>query len=215
MAVVTPRRTAAAPEGCKTPPVTPPVPTILALGGSTTPMSASERALRIASEACAAAGARVEYLTGRQLMLPIYDTESTERTSETLALLDAVRRADGLIVSSPGYHGGISGMLKNALDYVEDLRRDERPYFERRPVGLIGVAHGWQTAVGTLHQLRQIVHSLRGWPTPLGVAINDSSGLIRTDGSDSDPHIVEQLQLLGEQVTAMAVRLGPDHPTAE
>ena len=38
------------------------------------------------------------------------------------------------------------------------------------------MAHGWQTAVGTLNQLRQIVHSLRGWPTPLGCAINDASG---------------------------------------
>lgn len=170
-------------------------------------MSASERALRIAGDASEAAGSRVEYLTGRQLLLPIYDTESAERTPETLALLDAVRRADGLIIASPGYHGGISGMLKNVLDYFEDLRRDDRPYLEDRAVGLIGVAHGWQTAVGTLHQLRQVIHSLRGWPTPLGVAINDSSGLIRTDASDSDETVVRQLQAMGEQVSVMARRL--------
>lgn len=184
--------------------MTRPTPLVLALGGSTTPMSASERALRIAGEAAASAGASVEYLTGRELMLPIYDTESSDRTPETTGLLDAVRRADGLIIASPGYHGGVSGMLKNVLDYVEDLRRDERPYLDGRAVGLIGVAHGWQTAVGTLHQLRQVVHSLRGWPTPLGVAINDSSGLIRTDASDSDETVVRQLQTMGVQVAEMA-----------
>lgn len=182
-------------------------PLVLALGGSTTPMSASERALRIAGEAASGAGASVEYLTGRELMLPIYDTESSGRTPETSALVDAVRRADGLIIASPGYHGGVSGMLKNVLDYVEDLRRDERPYLDGRAVGLIGVAHGWQTAVGTLQQLRQVVHSLRGWPTPLGVAINDSSGLIRTDASDSDETVVRQLQTMGEQVAEMAALL--------
>ena len=170
-------------------------------------MSASERALRIAGEAAAGAGADVEYLTGRALMLPIYDTETSDRTPETAALIDAVRRADGLIIASPGYHGGVSGMLKNVLDYVEDLRKDERPYLDGRAVGLIGVAHGWQTAVGTLHQLRQVVHSLRGWPSPLGVAINDSSGLIRTDASDSDETVVRQLQTMGEQVAEMAALL--------
>ena len=180
-------------------------PTLLALGGSTTPLSATERALRIAAEATP--DVTVTFLTGRALMLPIYDTESRHRTSEALALIEAARFADGVIIASPGYHGGISGMVKNALDYLEDLRHDDRPYLDGRAVGLIGVAHGWQTAVGTLHQLREVVHSLRGWPTPLGVAINDSAGLIRTNAADSDPHIVDQLQTLGRQVSDMAHRL--------
>ena len=179
-------------------------PTLLALGGSTTPLSASERALRIAASAT---GLEVRLITGRSLMLPIYDTETRERTSEARSLIEAVREADGIIIASPGYHGGISGMLKNALDYVEDLRHDERPYLEGRVVGLIGVAHGWQTAVGTLGQLRDVVHSLRGWPTPLGVAINDSAGLIGADAAHSDPHIVDQLSTLGHQVADMAARL--------
>ena len=152
-------------------------------------------------------GLDVTYITGRELMLPIYDTETQERTPEARALVEAVRMADGLIISSPGYHGGVSGMLKNALDYLEDLRHDERPYLEGRAVGLIGVAHGWQTAVGTLGQLRDIVHSLRGWPTPLGVAVNDSTRLIGADAADSDPHIVDQLHTLGRQVADMAGRL--------
>lgn len=179
-------------------------PTLLALGGSTTPYSASERALGLA---VAATGLDVTRITGRALMLPIYDTETRERTPEARALVEAARRADGLIIASPGYHGGISGMVKNALDYLEDLRRDERPYLEGRPVGLIAVAHGWQTAVGTLAQLRDVVHSLRGWPTPLGVAVNDSAGLIGADAEHSDPHVLEQLQTLGHQVADMASRL--------
>ena len=176
-------------------------------------MSASERALRIAGEAAAHAGASVEYVTGRQLMLPIYDTETPDRTPDTVALLDAVRRADGLIIASPGYHGGISGMLKNVLDYIEDLRQDERPYLDGRVVGLIGVAHGWQTAVGTLHQLRQTVHSLRGWPSPLGVAINDAGGLIGKDAADSDETVVRQLQTMGAQVADMAALLSSQRPS--
>jgi len=181
-------------------------PTLLALGGSTTPHSASERALRLAVDATEF---DVTCITGRSLMLPIYDTETRERTPEARAVIEAVRRADGLIIASPGYHGGISGMVKNSLDYLEDLRHDERPYLEGRVVGLIGVAHGWQTAVGTLAQLRDVVHALRGWPTPLGVAINDSAGLIGADAEHSDPRVVDQLQTLGRQVADMAAHLAP------
>jgi FMN reductase len=180
-------------------------PTVLALGGSTTPMAASERALRIAAAAAEQRGARVEFLTGRDLMVPIYDTETTERNPGQQHLVEALRACDGLLIATPGYHGSISGMIKNALDYCEDLRTDDRPYLHDRAVGCIAVAHGWQTAVGTLHQMRQIVHSLRGWPTPLGCTINDSGGLLGIDAASSDPDVVRQLQTLGEQVAEFAL----------
>ena len=72
-----------------------------------------------------------------------------------------------IIVASPAYHGGVSGLVKNALDYVEDLRDAKRPYLDGRAVGCIACAGGWQAAVATLTGLRSISHALRGWPTPL------------------------------------------------
>ena len=39
-------------------------------------------------------------------------------------------------------------------------------------MGLIATAAGWQAAVSTLQALRTITHALRGWPTPMGLAIN-------------------------------------------
>jgi FMN reductase len=177
---------------------------ILALGGSTRPMAASERALRIAAEAAIQAGGEVSFITGRQLMLPVYDTESSDRTPEVRELIEAFRLADGILVSTPGYHGAVSGMIKNALDLVEDLRHDERPYLDGRAVGLIAVAHGWQTAVGTLNQLRQITHALRGWPAPMGVAINDVAGVLGDDAATTDAAVVRQLRTVGEQVVDFA-----------
>ena len=180
---------------------------ILALGGSTKPMAASERALRIAAQAATDAGAEVTFVTGRSLLVPIYDTETRERTPETVAIVEALRSADGVIIASPGYHGSFSGMVKNALDYAEDLRHDDPPYLENRAVGLISVAHGWQTAVGTLNQLREVVHALRGWPAPLGVAVNDSAGLIGDDADSTDPAVVRQLRTMGQQVVTFAAAM--------
>ena len=177
---------------------------ILAIGGSTRPDSACERALRLAAQASAAAGADVTLLTGRALIMPIYDTETTDRAPEARLLVEAMSAADGLLVASPGYHGTVSGLVKNALDYAEDLRSDSRPYLDGRAVGCIGVAHGWQTAVATMHQLRQIAHALRAWPTPLGSAINDATSILGADAASTDPATAEQLAKIGQQVVYFA-----------
>ena len=179
-------------------------PVIVALGGSTRAFSTSEAALRIAADGASSAGADLEGLGGSDLMLPIYDPDASTRVPEAEHLLDLVRRADGLIVVSPGYHGGLSGLVKNALDYLEDLRDDtgRGAYLHGCAVGCIAVAHGWQAAVGTLHQLRQVVHALRGWPTPFGAVVNSSE--VRLDDPGAAPAAVEQLHLVGHQVAEFA-----------
>src|SRR3546814_3503322 len=81
--------------------------------------------------------------------LPLYNPRATMRTDDERAFVDAVRDASALIIASPGYHGSISGVVKNALDLLQETARDERPYLADMPVGLITNAHGWQ-ATGTI-----------------------------------------------------------------
>ena len=178
--------------------------TIVAVGGSTRPGSSSEQAVRFAGRAAEAAGAHVVYITGRDLILPIYDTETEERTDQARGLVEAIRGAQGLLIASPGYHGGISGMLKNALDYIEDLREDSHPYLHGRAVGCIAVAYGWQATVSTLQQIRQVTHALRGWPTPLGATINTQTTRFAAEGNTEDQSAAQQLATIGEQVVEFA-----------
>ncbi|NIJ10012.1 FMN reductase [Saccharomonospora amisosensis] len=173
---------------------------VLGVGGSLRADSQSERALRIALEGAAEAGARTAAVTGDGLALPFYESAVEDRAPRAIEFVQAVREADGLIVVSPGYHGALSGLVKNALDYVEDLRHDERPYLHGRGVGLIAVAHGWQAAVTTLNQLRTIAHALRGWPTPLGGAVNTAEVKFDEAGGASEDKIVANLRLIGRQV---------------
>lgn len=182
--------------------------TIVAIGGSTRPGSSSEMAVRAAGRAAEAAGANVIYITGRDLMLPIYDTESEDRTEQATTLVEAIRGAHGLLIASPGYHGGISGMIKNALDYIEDLREDDQPYLHGRAVGCIAVAYGWQATVSTLQQIRQVTHALRGWPTPLGATINAQATQFASDATTDDASAAQQLQTIGQQVVEFAQMRG-------
>jgi len=184
---------------------------VLGIGGTTRRQSGSERALRIAAGAARELGAAVELIVGRALLLPIYDPENPARSPAAAALVAALRRADAVLISSPGYHGTVSGMVKNALDYAEDLRGDERPYLSGLPVGCIAVAGGWQSSVSTLHTLRTCAHALRGWPTPLGAALNAAGPLFEeATGTCIDDTARSQLETVGRQVVEFAASRAHD-----
>ena len=175
-------------------------PFILGIGGTTRAGSSSERILRAALREVEAMGADTACLAGPDLALPLYAPENPERDPKAQRLIDLVRRADGLVIASPGYHGSVSGMIKNALDYFEDTARDESPYLDRRTVGCIACAFGWQATGSTLSALRTIVHALRGWPTPLGIAANSAAPLFDETGNCIDPGLQENMRILAAQV---------------
>ena len=178
---------------------------VVGIGGTTRPGSSTERALDVALAAAAAAGADTVKFGGADLDLPLYTPEHPDRSGRSQRLVDEVRRADGLVVASPGYHGTISGLVKNALDYLEDLRDDARPYLDGRAVGTIATALGWQASVTTLTALRSIVHALRGWPTPLGAALNSAGpGALDGGGDWADEAALLQLGVVGRQVVEFA-----------
>jgi FMN reductase len=138
----------------------------------------------------------------------MYDAERPD-VDAAADLLTAVRAADGLILATPGYHGGTSGLLKNALDYLQELAADPEPYLDGKAVGCIVTAAGWQAGATTLTALRSVVHALRGWPTPLGVVVNSLSDPFGPAGEVQDSKLAMQLDFVGEQVVSFACgRLG-------
>lgn len=152
-------------------------------------------------------GARTIIFPGPFLArMPIYSPENGERNAEQHELVETVRQADGIILASPGYHGGISSLVKNALDLLEDLRDDGRCYLEGRAVGCIITANGWQTVGTALNALRAIVHALRGWPTPLGAGLNIGERIFDSSGTCVDPGAARQLVTIGHQVVEFAQR---------
>ena len=182
-------------------------PFVVGIGGTTEVGSSTEHALRLALAAAETSGAETRMFDGAELSaLPHY----RKGAQGGQALVDAVRRADGVILASPGYHGSISGLVKNAIDYLEETAKDERVYLDGVPVGLIATAYGWQAGGNTVATLRSIAHALRAWPTPLGACIN-VSGRILHDGVCDDAYAALQLALVGRQVVQFVrMRLGAE-----
>ena len=91
---------------------------ILAISGSLRAASTNS-ALLAALAANAPVDCRVEIYDGLG-RLPIFnpDDEGERTPPEATWLIDAVTRADGVIVSCPEYAHGVPGGLKNALDWL-------------------------------------------------------------------------------------------------
>jgi FMN reductase len=180
-------------------------PLIVGIGGTVRAGSSSERVLTKALAAAEAAGARTQLFGGEMLAtLPIYNPSEPGEHAHRASLAEAVREADGVIIATPGYHGSLSGLLKNALDSLEALSGDARPYFEGRAVGCIVVADGWQAGGSALAALRSIVHALRGWPTPFGAVFNSAVGLFDEAGAFREPRDAWQVDMVANQVVSFA-----------
>ncbi len=121
--------------------------------------------------------------------LPLYNSDlEAAYPAAAQALKDAVNAADGLIIATPEYNRSISGVLKNAIDWLS------RPYgqnsFARKPVLVAGVSIGKiGTAVAQSH-LKQIMTyldaNLIGQPELyLGPAAElfDASGKLTNDST--------------------------------
>ena len=179
-------------------------PLIVGIGGTTRIGSTSERALATALRRAEALGCATMAFGAGAMPIEPYDPARPERSEQAAALVSALRRADGVIIATPAYHGGISGLVKNAIDFVEDMRDDPRVYFEGRAVGCIVCADGPQAMGTTMASLRGIVHALRGWPTPYGAALNSRAKPFGGEGIEADPAAIRACDMVAEEVVAFA-----------
>ena len=176
-------------------------PIIVGIGGTTVAGSSTERALSMTLAAATRSGMQTRLFGGEFLArLPLYIPNHHDRTPEEHEFVAAIRNASGVVIASPGYHGSVSGLVKNALDLIEETARDPRPYLDDLPVGLLATAYGGQAAASTVATLRSIAHALRGWPTPYAATVNSVQCRFDAAGGCSDPAVAEQLQRVGLQV---------------
>ncbi|MBF6046312.1 hypothetical protein GO001_13935 [Streptomyces sp. NRRL B-1677] len=78
--------------------------------------------------------------------------------------IEAVRASDALVLGTPVYHSGYSGLLKSAVDLLP------RDAFEGKAVALVSHASGPRGSAAACEQLRQVVKALGGWAVPMQVS---------------------------------------------
>lgn len=167
-------------------------PSILAFAGSTRTGSHNKRLIRVAAEAARAAGAEVTLIDLRDYPLPPYDGDVEAEAglpAAAVALKDLFKAHDGFLISAPEYNGGISGMLKNTLDWVSRRGDDDRTLaaFSGKFAGLMSASPGQFGAVRGLGQLRHVLTTMGVLVVPQQRGIHAAHTAFDEEGRLKDP----------------------------
>lgn len=177
---------------------------VVGIGGAIREGSTSETALSWMMDALLSRGADISVFTGRDIDFPLFDPNDPACDTRIDRYLTAIRDCDALVIASPVYHGGPSGLLKNALDHLQPLAGDRRCYLSGRPVACVAAGGGLAGAVSTLSAMRDVVHALRGWPVPMHVPINSSAQPFDAGGGCVDPKLGTSLNAALDDLVAFA-----------
>ena len=87
--------------------------------------------------------------------IPLYnaDVEAQGDPERVREFKEAIRGADGLLIATPEYNHGVSGVTKNAIDWAS--RPAKNAPLNEKPVGILGASPGMTGSARGQSQLRQ------------------------------------------------------------
>ena len=115
-------------------------------------------------------------------------------------LQQTVKAADAVILSTPEYHGGVSGVLKNALDLMSFEEMSGKVF------GLMSVLGG-QSNSNALNDLRIIVRWVHGWVIPEQVAVGQAWNAFDADGNLRDEKLAERVDQFAQSLLETTQKL--------
>lgn len=173
---------------------------IVAICGSLRRGSYTRTALRIALEGAAEIGVQTQLIDLRDYDLIFCNGERDKRSypTDVFKLQEEVRQAHGIILGTPEYHGGVSGVLKNTLDLMGFGE------FEGKMIGLVGISGGQMGALNALDSLRVIGRALHAWVVPEQALIPRAWQEFDSTGKLKNPRLEDRLKEVGRQVARFA-----------
>ena len=112
-----------------------------------------------------------------------------EKPKSFAPFADAILRAEGLIVVTPEYNGGLPGVLKYFIDMLKFPES-----FEKQPVCFIGLGAGMWGALRPVEQLQMIFGYRNAFLYPERVFLPRINDLLDPQGVFKDPEIPDRLK---------------------
>jgi azobenzene reductase len=171
---------------------------LLGISGSMTTSSYSLKALEyVLNDAKNTHGSEIEIFDLKKNKLPFYDPRldkdplitGLEKENIKKAKL-VVKWADAIVLTTPDYHGSMSGVLKNFLDYFWKE-------FTGKTFGYICTSY--EKGLTVMEQMRTVVRQCYGWSMPYG--ISTSSHDFDKEGNIINPKLIPRLQMLSRDIT--------------
>jgi azobenzene reductase len=125
--------------------------------------------------------------------LPIFNGEVEQSSLENVKTLrETVKHSDAVVLLSPEYHSGMSGALKNALDFLS------MEQFAHKPVGIIAAAGGGKGGINALTNMRTVMWGVYANVIPKQLVLdpihfNYDNRMLTEDAEASIKDVMEEL----------------------
>jgi len=162
---------------------------VLGLSGEFRPTSKCGMLVNHALDIAKKHGAEVYFWDLDVKPLPLVGEEGCWENSNVKEFQKLATDCDAFLVSSPEYHGTMSGAMKNTFDWLYNK------HVKGKVFGLMSTLGGVQNA-NTLNHMRIMLRWLHAWPVPEQLAIGKVKTTFDDDGNLIDDEIVERLEKL-------------------
>ena len=166
-------------------------PQILCLIGSMSPKSNGARMMVRAMAAVEAAGGDPELWDVRERHLPFFG--ETWDDANVAEFKEKAASADGFLICTPEYHGTISGLLKNQLDW---LSADQ---FTDKPVAIMSTLGG-QSNSNALNHLRLSLRHVHAVVIRQQVMMPHTKVAWNEDGTFADEGLQSRIESMGQKL---------------
>ena len=187
-------------------------PKILAFAGSTRTDSFNKKLVKIAVSGARAAGAEVTHVDLRDYPMPLYDgdLEAKEGIPENARKFKELMLAnDGLLISAPEYNSGITGVLKNTIDWASRTAPGEKPLacFTGKVAALMSASPGALGGLRGLVHVRSILGNIGVLILSDQKSISKAGEAFNPDGGLKDPKDQAAIEGLGRKLSDILVKL--------
>ncbi len=162
---------------------------ILGVASSMRETSYSTHALKLALDKAEKNGAETRLLDLREIQLPMYHPEQNN-SPELDKVTENVKWADSFILASPDYHGSMSGVMKNFLDFFWSD-------FAGKTFGYICASH--EKGLTVMDQMRTAVRQCYGWSMPYGISVNSDQDFDKQSNM-TNRKIISRIETIGRDL---------------
>ena len=173
---------------------------VLGLAGEYRASSKSGMLVNAALNLAKGQGAEVVFWDLSEQPLPLVGEEGCWTHPNVQAFQALLSECDAFFLSSPEYHGTMSGVMKNTMDWMYDKHVGGKVF------GLMSTLGG-VTNSNTLNHMRIALRWLHGWPVPEQLAVGHVKEAFDEDGHLVDESLKQRLESLVNSVLKAAEKL--------
>jgi NAD(P)H-dependent FMN reductase len=186
-------------------------PKILAFAGALRKDSTNKQTVKIAVEGAKRARAEVTFIDLKDFPVPLYDGDFEAENGlpeNAIKLQELMLAHDGFLIASPEYNSGISGVLKNYIDWTSRPNGDLKAgaCFGGKVVVIMSASPGGLGGLRGLFDLRKVLSTMGVIVLPNEFAVSKSHEAFDENGNANNEFVRNNLEGLGKTLADFLVK---------